>query len=261
MEIWVEPIKAYICNYFGSSSIIIYLYIGCLIYLCFCGKRTRRLIVYPSVIFTLVIINPICYGLIWTKLIGYAFWRMIWMIPIIPVIACAVLNIDYYIKSKWSTIALMILLLLGISKRFENIYDMDNMYVKVSNPYKLPDSTIEIGKIILEYDKEPVIIAPASQYCYLRQYSGDIKQVFGRNAEWFIGIYNSNPVWWELISLTVDNGGDTIRYIELANEFGADYIVLPDNHSFKEIDKQGYNIIANCSGYVMYQKIGMQGGI
>ena len=115
MEIWIEQIKVYIHDYFGSSNIIICLYIGCLIYLCFCGKRTRRLIVYPSMIMTLVIINPICYGLIWTKLIGYAFWRMLWMIPIIPVIICAVLNIDYYIKSKWSTIALMIILLLGIS--------------------------------------------------------------------------------------------------------------------------------------------------
>ena len=59
MEVWIEQIKVYIYDYFGNSSIIIYLYIGCLIYLCFCGKRSRRLIVYPSMIMTLIIINPV----------------------------------------------------------------------------------------------------------------------------------------------------------------------------------------------------------
>ena len=259
MEVWIEQIKVYIYDYFGNSSIIIYLYIGCLIYLCFCGKRSRRLIVYPSMIMTLIIINPVLYGLIWAKLVAYAFWRMLWMIPIIPVIVCAVLNIDYYIKSRWSTITLMFLLSLGISRKFENIYGMDNMYVKVSNPYKLPDSTIEIGKVILEYDNEPIIIAPASQYCYLRQYSGDIKQVFGRNAEGYIGIFNSNIVWWELIYYTANNGGDIARYVELANLFGAEIIVLPDEHTFESIDNYGYENIANYFGYVIYLKKGKHG--
>ena len=254
MEIWIEQIRAYIYDYFGNGSVIVYLYIGCLIYLCFCGKRIRRLIVYPSIIMTLVIINQVLYGVVWVKLVEYAFWRLLWMIPIIPVIICAVLNIDYYIKTRWSTIALMFLLSLGISKKFENIYDMDNMYVKVSNPYKLPDSTIEIGEKILEYDIEPVIIAPARQYSYLRQYSGDIKQVFGRNADGYIGICNSSPDWRELINLTANNGGNTNRYIELANEFGVEFIVLPDTHGFKDINKNGYDIIAESSGYVIYQK-------
>ena len=45
------------------------------------------------------------------------------------------------------------------------------------------------------------------------------------------------------------------------DEFDVEFIVLPDNHGFEDINKNGYDIITNFSGYIMYQKIGMQGGI
>ena len=256
MEIWIDQIKTYICDYFGSSSIIIYLYIGCLIYLCFCGKRTRRLIVYPSVILTIIIINPILYGLIWIKLIGGTYWRMLWMIPIIPVFVCAIMNIDLYIKKKWSIIVVSCVVIFFIIGKFENMYSIDNIYCRVNNIYKLPDSTVAIGERILEYDTNPILIAPASQYCYLRQYNGDIKLVFGRNAEYYIGIFGSREGWRELIAIIADNGGDVSRLTELANKFDVDFIVLPSNHNFNNIDYYGYKEIGDFDNYIVYQRKG-----
>ena len=58
MNEWITQIQNYIQQYFNDSPII-YMYIAGLVFLCFRGKDKRRMLVYPSIILMIVIINPI----------------------------------------------------------------------------------------------------------------------------------------------------------------------------------------------------------
>lgn len=257
MSDWLVQMYESIHNYYGDS-IILLIYIVCLFLLCFLGARTRRMIVYPSIIITIIIINPVFYGLIWVKLLRYAYWRMLWIIPIIPVIAITILSLDGIFKSKNVSTILICFITIFVVLKSNNIYSKDEIFVEASNAYKLPDSTVTLGNIALKYHDSPTLIVPSSQYCYLRQYNGKIKQVFGRNAEWFIEIRDLSDSkwwnWWAIVELVNNNGGDSSKLIALAENFDTDIIVLYENHDFSDVESYGYEILARTDGFVLYSK-------
>ncbi len=61
------------------------------LFIWFKGCRVRFLI--PSLIISIVIINPWFYRA-WDKLGLYAYWRILWVVPVIPVVAGLVLSIS-----------------------------------------------------------------------------------------------------------------------------------------------------------------------
>lgn len=54
------------------------------LFIWFKGRRVRFLI--PSLLISLIIINPWFYKK-WDELGLYAYWRILWVVPVIPVVA------------------------------------------------------------------------------------------------------------------------------------------------------------------------------
>ncbi|MCC6094095.1 MAG: hypothetical protein LIV24_03595, partial [Eubacterium sp.] len=46
-----------------------------LVYLFFADKEKRRILVYPSILAGVLIINPVLYRYVWSKVFDYAYWR------------------------------------------------------------------------------------------------------------------------------------------------------------------------------------------
>ena len=62
------------------------------------GRRVRFL--FPAMILTVLIVNPLFYRL-WEKLDLYAWWRLFWMVPVIPVCAALPAAFSERIQEAW----------------------------------------------------------------------------------------------------------------------------------------------------------------
>ena len=251
MKEWSIEILNYIQQYVNHSPIL-WIYLVSLLFLCFRGKEKRRMLVYPSLLIMLVVMNPVCYGYVWVKLITYAFWRMLWMIPVIPVIACAAVEIAGLFRKDWAAPMLTAAFIVIMVFIGDNIYRKQGVFTRQNNWYKLPDSSVHVAKTILELEDEPLVLSSPYIYCHLRQYSSDIKLVFGRDAETFI-LPIQDPETLELSQMVLANGGDTTRLVELAEKKGVDIIVLPANHGFVLLGDYGYEYVTQTDGYNLYK--------
>lgn len=247
-----KEISEYLQLYTGNSLVVIGLYLLGLGVLCFYGKRIRVLLVYPSLLLTLIIVNPICYVFIWKKLLDYAYWRMLWMIPIVPVLVTAVIMVISSLNNivtKGFAICLFCGLIIFL---FNNLYTSD-VFVEAGNPYKIPDSAIIISDKLLEYDSEPKVLASPELYSYLRQYNSKIKLIFGRNADGFIWWYIGDELVQELVNFMRTKTGDTTTFCSYAKARCAEFIVLPENHEFDGIENNGYEQIEHIEGFIIYR--------
>lgn len=250
---WMQEVLNYIQQY-TNHSILPYMYLVSLVFLFFRGKEKRRMIAWPSVWIMLVVLNPICYGLIWTKLITYAFWRMLWMIPMIPVIACAVLELAGMCKKVWVAPLFTCAIIAVLFLKGDYIYHQRDVYVKAENAYKLPQQTIDVGEKLLELEEKPVVLAPDSLYSYLRQYDGRIHMVYGRDAETYIKpIQDAETL--ELVQRMMAYGGDTARFTSLARSKQVNLIVLPEYHMFESMEDYGYEEAAEVDGMTIYRDV------
>lgn len=250
---WMQDVQNYIQKYINGSPLV-YFYLVSLMFLCFRGKEKRRMIVYPSLLIMAVILNPVLYGLLWMKLITYAFWRMLWMIPVIPVIACAVIELGSLVKKEWVCPVLTMLFIAVLFITGDNIYSQPGVFVKAENAYKIPEDSCEIAEELLALEEEPVVLAPSSIYCYLRQYNGRIHMIYGRDAEGYIKPIEDEEIK-ELIRMMRANGGDPARFTELARSKGVNLIVLPVDHTFGLVEAFGYEKVAEIRGMYIYRDI------
>lgn len=248
---WTHEVLNYIQQYMNHSPLP-YIYLVSLVFLAFRGKEKRRMVFWPSVLIMLVILNPVCYGLIWTKLITYAFWRMLWMIPMLPVIACAVMELGTLCKKVWLAPVLTVAMIAVFFVKGDNLYQQPGVWTKAENAYKLPQATLDVGAKLLELEEEPIVIAPVSLYSYLRQYDGRIRMVYGRDAETYIQPIE-DPEILELVQMMAVNGGDCRRFTELARAHHANLIVLPEENGFGAMEYNGYEPVATVDGYVIYR--------
>ena len=248
---WSKEVLDYIQQYM-NHSVLPYIYLVSLVFLLFRGKEKRRMIVWPSILIMVIILNPVCYGLIWTRLVTYAFWRMLWMIPMIPVIGCAVLEISALLKKQWvapvcATVFIVCMFVFG-----DNIYQQPGVFTKAQNMYKLPQQTVDVGEKLLELEDEPMVVAPSNLYCYLRQYSGKIHMVYGRDAEAYISPIEDADTQ-QLLALMQTNAGDAQSLTALARAKAVNLIVLPDNHQFEGMEANGFEKVAEVDGMWIYQ--------
>ena len=68
------------------------------LFIWFRGRKVRFLI--PSLLISIVIINPLFYKK-WDELGLYAYWRILWVVPVIPVVAVLVPSITERIHKEW----------------------------------------------------------------------------------------------------------------------------------------------------------------
>lgn len=144
-------------------------------------KGYKKRFVVSALILSAVILNPVFYTL-WYKFNDRSYWRMMWMVPIIPV--CVIVSAFFVDKSKKDIVKVGVLMLataiMVLCGRF--IYDGSReVFASANNPEKLPGDVVAVGEALLELDDEPYVVTDADLSTYLRQYSGRIKSYFSRN--------------------------------------------------------------------------------
>ncbi|MCR4782466.1 MAG: hypothetical protein K5851_06980 [Lachnospiraceae bacterium] len=251
-------------NGFDGNAYFI-LYLICLVYLFITDEDKRFKLVVPSFLLTVFLINPICYRYIWAKTIGYSYWRLFWVLPIIPVVAVTFVNIISLGKNSWQKYALVLLLSFFALRSGCYLYKYpETAFVKANNAYKLPQPAVDIADYLVDKKDRPRVIADISLARYLRQIHPEIEQGFGRwgqgcnnyvSGAYFFNIFREGPIRTDL--------GEDVKFDwNLAHNYMLeekfDYLILPTsddvakNNGDKILLDAGFKYITNIDGYGIY---------
>lgn len=176
-----REILGVIREYYGDLVFLILAVIS-YIYLFVKDRDLRRRWLYPIALIMFCVINPVLYKYIFQNII---YWRLFWMFPDAIVIALASTRLIRDSRKIWKKVVVALLLVVAVISAGNLAYKQDS-FCLTENWYKLPDEVIKTCDIILRQDDEARCIMPSSLYNYVRQYSGDILQLYGRNANGFI---------------------------------------------------------------------------
>ncbi len=242
-----------------------------LVGLLFLMKNRRVNFVLPLILISVVILNPILSN-IWIKYSGYAYWRMLWLFPVIPL--CATLPSVIVEKIKEKKILVKLLVVLAFSLIFATtgtfIYTdyWGKFDVFAGNKSKIPEAAVEVSNYLISIDENPkAVIVPEIYYnekeeCYvvtglqdyIRQFSGKIDLMFGRYE--YIIFMNSEA--YDVYNNLVNEDGDIgIVALNMLNE-GYKYLVVNKDNTvvLNKVNTGNFELIHAIEGYNIYKVYG-----
>jgi hypothetical protein len=143
----------------GTGHYFFFAFPVCLLilFVLFKGRRVR--FIFPSLLMTLFIVNPWFYKY-WEALGLYAYWRILWIVPVIPVIVSLTPAVTEIIKSHFFRSIIVILSVIAVVFGGTFIYSTmsGQIIIPAKNLDKLPISAVKIADRLLELEEHPRVI-------------------------------------------------------------------------------------------------------
>ena len=126
---------------------------------------------------------PVTAGIIQKCIGGLVYWRVLWLLPVVPVIAAAFAGIVGRIRNGGIQTIAVILCLVLVTVGGTSVWQAGN-YEKVANNQKVPQEAAESAEIIasLRSSEDAVVAASNTMASYLRVYDPSIQLAFGRDG-------------------------------------------------------------------------------
>ena len=217
-----------------------------------CCKGRRKAFFVPAVIISAVILNPLMYQF-WNKFSAYGYWRLLWILPVVP--ACAMIPAYVVEKVKSNAIrmaavgiAIAVFVLSG-----SIVFGLRNTsFTQAVNPDKLPDSVVKVGEALLEMDEQPHVVTDSSLSQYLRQYSGKIHSMYSRDVV-FEGA-NSPQAKETYDNLAASEGSMDVVARNMMT-YGYQYLVTNNSDDARQakIEAAGFSFVRQVNGYGIYR--------
>lgn len=183
MEMVQNPLAAW--NQYWNGSWYPYLLLGAVIYLLIFESRKKKagyLAAY-LIIVSFVYFCPVTAGIIQRCIGGLVYWRVLWLLPTVPVIAAAFAGLLGRIRNSGiQTVAVIVCLVLVVVSG-TSVWQAGN-YEKVANNQKVPQEVAESAEIIasLRSSENALVAASNPVASYLRVYDPSIQLAFGRDG-------------------------------------------------------------------------------
>lgn len=252
-ETWKEMFDFFQGYY--NNGLIIYLYMASLlIIMTLGGKKLRKTIGWPTVTIMMFVYNPLFYRYIWQKCFYYGYWRMFWLFPVALVISVAVLILLGKIKKTKKQGVFLIIVLILICYNGKNVFSKQLFYTNTQNIYKLPQEAIDVSDALLQLDPEPKVVMCSQLYSYIRQYSTNIKMMYGRNIEGYIDGGNEKDAEMAL-NLQQLEQTKWERVAEIMRENRYQYVVIPEseNCSQEYMKQYSFMLLKQVDGYDIFE--------
>lgn len=224
------------------------------------GRRVKFVI--PALLISIVIINPV-FLKIWSSLNLYAYWRVLWAVPVIPICATIPAIIAEKINNKKLKIIVGILCMsvfIGagsfLYKTSQGSFDIYGV-----NRSKIPQYVVDISDYLLQLDDNPRVVAHTDVSVYMRQYTGEIDTLFGRDI---FGYIASPKYEAQIVNKAINDDSYDISMVSrimLDNDY--DYLVIPtvNDQRASDLSKNGFELLNQIDGYDIYQVHGNPGVI
>lgn len=217
------------------------------LFIWFRERRVRFLV--PTLLISIVIVNPWFYKK-WDELGLYAYWRILWVVPVIPIVAGLVPSITERIGKTWIKMVVAAvgtgLIVLGGTFLYNGA---GGSFVESANAAKLPDYVVELADRLLELSEHPRIIANPSVSVYLRQYNGVIDSLYGRDIYGYILYPQRAPL--VVNSMLNDPEGDLSVVSQMMLDEGYEYLVLTNDREYSN-----FELVDSVADYGIYKPLG-----
>lgn len=240
-----EVIMSVIKSYMGTGFVTV-VFLLCLAYLAFTeqDKVKRCVFIYMPIVVIVVFLCPLTYMFYGKVSEAVTYYRLLWLIPVTPVIAYASVLFLSSIKSgKKKTIASIALtLFLAFSGKL--MYTSVHM-VDAENMYHMPQVVVDICDAIHVDGREVRAAMPEELMQFVRQYDPCICLAYGR--QYLMGIYaEANDFRDAMIARDPEQIGTigTMREVH--------YIIVRPGEEFEEIPVN-YEEYMRIDGFIIYK--------
>lgn len=252
-ETWKEMFQ-FLQGYY-NNGIVLWIYVVSFLTIMFWGgKRLRKLIGWPALALMIIVFNPFFYRYVWQKCFHYGYWRVFWLVPVTFVVSAAAIVWYEKIKQQKKQLVFLLVLIFFIGCNGKNMFAKQMFYTDTRNAYKLPQEAIDVADALLELDTEPRVVMCSELYSYVRQYSTDIKMMYGRNVDGYIDGMNEDSM--EVAkNLKRMEEGNWQHVVTLMKNAECDYLVIPQDERCTEDYMQQYSFecLKQVDGYNIFK--------
>lgn len=210
------------------------------------NKTTRIMFIYVPGILLLIFFCPLFAKIVCGFTGGEIYWRILWLVPIVPVLAYTAVKIVMSVTGMKKIVAgVSMALILMISG---NLVYKNADFVKAENVYHIPQVVVDLCEAIKE---EEIVRAafPVEHIHYVRQYTQDIYMPFGR--EMIIEEWGGQDRLYDLTTAPVL---DVAAIAEELRNRDTEYIVFHrDRQLLGRFEDYQFEFIYETDGYVVYR--------
>lgn len=253
-------------NLEGEGHWFFYAYPAALLCLLIWFKGRRASFLIPGLLITVVILNPV-FVRKWNELGLYAYWRILWIIPVVPVLAAVVPSVTEKMaliqgkdgKNKQTVfsgkIAVAVLGTAAICFGGTFLYRGNGgVFAEAGNTAKVPSYVVQIADRILELESEhPRVIVQSPIGVYLRQYTGEIDTMFGRDLDGYIYSSGESDTARTVDKVLDDPQGDLSEVARVMANDSYEYLVMDAEGRQEKITDTGLEWIDSVAGYGIYK--------
>ncbi len=244
----MDPILNVIKSHMGTGLVTV-LFVLSLFYVAVTEKdRAKRLFfLYVPVFILAFFLCPVSYRIYGRISESVTYYRLLWLIPVTPVIAYAAVCVCSGLKGFKQNLCIAgVAVLIATSGRL--MYN-DVYMVRAANMYHMPQYVVDICDEIHIEGREVMALVPTEFWQFIRQYDPCVKIPYGR--QYLMNVYQEPDDLRDAMNAEVR---DPHEIGLLATHRGVHYIVVPQNERF-ETAPYGYEYYKTIDGYVMYKNI------
>ena len=210
------------------------------------NKTTRIIFLYVPVLLLLLFFNPLFAKVVYLFTGDEIYWRILWLVPVVPVLAYGAVKIILSVNGKKRIVAgVGMALILMISGRL--VYKNSD-FSKAENVYHIPQTVVNLCEAIRE---EEIVRAafPVEHLHYVRQYTQDIYMPYGR--EMVIEEWLGQDSLYDLMVAPIL---DVATITEQLRSRDCEYVVFSEE---KELDGRfedyDFEFFHETDGYIVYR--------
>lgn len=248
---WKDAVELF-RNFMGTGLIVIWFLIA-VIYLFVNEKKkhVRIFFVYMPVVLLLLYFNPLFAKIIFEVLDNEVYYRILWLLPVTPVIAYASVCVCGRVmesrgRGAAGAAALCMAAVLAFSGSF--IYSNPFFY-KAENRYHMPDSVVHLCDAIIVPGREVMVAFPPELVQFVRQYTALVCMPYGRDViveRW--GIEN------EIYDLMTAEEIDLDALNQAVMEARCHYVILQSSRRVKgDFADYKWELYCETDGYSVYR--------
>lgn len=240
-------------SFVGNGWLLWFGFCIALVFLLWKGENRRKRLVTFCVLALVILFNPLVYSTVGAKFLSGVYWRLFWILPIVPAAALVLTDAVGAVRQNIVRIAAAGILCIAIAKTGTFFFN-GQTYCRPENEYQIPQVAIDISDKILEETENVscTVIMPNELLCYIRQYTSKINLYYGRNIWGYINTPTADQL--ELYELM---NGETIDFQKLhdaAGGYGCRFVVF--NSDMRQIpenmESYGYTFVAGVGCYLIY---------
>lgn len=217
-------------------------------------KQSTRQVLAFSFVLLLIFVCPFTAKIIRACIGQSVYWRVLWLLPAIPVIALAAAEFLSGRKSKLLQAALLLLCCIVIALSGKDMFS-DGNYTLTVNRQKVPDDVAHVCNMVLEEAEKDglsdVCLVSDEYLCsYVRVYEPSIRQPYGRRGMGSLVI--SNERLYRLMHQ--EEPRDYGRIARICKKKGYQFLAVsvPEEKE-PEITRYGFVRIGDVGSYSIYQ--------